>query len=409
MDFNDTPQEAEYRARAKAWLADNAPEFEVKGPLDLSDEKLDEDKKHAQAWQATKADARYAFITWPKEYGGGGGSPIEAVIYDQEEKQYTLPGAFFGIAPFAGPTLMTYATEEQKRRYVKKMARGEEIWCQLFSEPAAGSDLAGLRTRADRDGDDWIINGQKVWTSGAQYSDYALLVTRHDPTVPKHRGMTYFFFDMKSPGVEIVPIRQISGSSNFNEVFLNDVRIPDSQRLGDVGAGWRVALTTLMNERLATGRPLRPNVEDLLELAQSIELEDGPASENSAVREKMADWYARSQGLKYTRSRTVTALSRGQAPGPEASIHKLVMAAQQQDISSFGADLANMGGIVLDPDLAPARAMFQQAYLGSPGIRIAGGTDEILRNIIGERVLGLPGDIRIDKEPAFDQLPTGAA
>jgi acyl-CoA dehydrogenase len=305
------------------------------------------------------------------------------------------------------PTLLGYGSEEQRRRFLEPLWCGEEIWCQLFSEPAAGSDLAGLRTRAEKKGDGWVINGQKIWTSGAHYSDYGILVTRSDPNVPKHKGLTFFFLSMKSPGVEIRPIKQISGQSHFNEVFFTDVRIPDSQRLGPVGAGWQVSLTTLMNERLAVGDAPGPDFTEIFELARGLELEDGPAIKNPAVRDKLADWFVRAQGLKYTKFRTMTALSRGETPGPEASIGKLVSATKLQEIASFGMDLLGMGGVMTDEAALPANALFQQALLYSPALRIAGGSDEILRNIIAERVLGLPADVRVDKDLPFNQLPTG--
>ena len=227
-------------------------------------------------------------------------------------------------------------------------------------------------------------------------------MVRTDPNVPKHAGLTFFFLDMRSAGIEIRPIHQMSGASHFNEVFFTDVRVPDAQRLGAVGQGWQVSLTTLMNERLAVGEVHRPDVEDLLELARALML-----TGNAAVRERIAEWYARTQGLKFTRFRTMTALSRGQTPGPENSIHKLVNAGKLQDIASYGLDLMGMAGLVMDDDLAEAYAMFQQALLSSPSARIAGGSDEILRNIIAERVLGLPADIRVDKDRPFSQVPTG--
>jgi len=306
------------------------------------------------------------------------------------------------------PTMMAYARPEQLERYVTPALRGEEVWCQLFSEPAGGSDLAALRTRAERDGDDWVINGQKIWTSGAHLSDFGIIVVRTDPNVPKHEGLTFFFLDMKTPGIEIRPIHQMSGTSHFNEVFFTDVRVPDAQRLGAVGAGWRVSITTLMNERLAVGEVARPDVDDLVALSRSVIIDGQPAIRSSAVRERIAEWYARSQGLKFTRFRTMTAMSKGQTPGPENSIAKLVNASKLQDIASFGLDLMGNGGLVVDDDLTEAYGMFQSALLSSPSARIAGGSDEILRNIIAERVLGLPGDIRADKGMAFNKVPTGA-
>ena len=403
MDFNDTPDEAAFRAEARTFLQANAePKSRARPVLRLGD--LGGDAvAQCKAWQAKKADAGFAAITWPKRFGGREASPILQVIYHQEEENYAVPRGLFEIGlGMCIPTMMAYAQPEQLDRYVRPALRGEEVWCQLFSEPAGGSDLAALRTRAERDGDDWVINGQKIWTSGAHLSDFGIIVVRTDPNVPKHAGLSFFFLDMRSPGIEIRPIHQMSGASHFNEVFFTDVRVPDAQRLGAVGQGWQVSLTTLMNERLAVGEVHRPDVEDLLELARALML-----SGNAAVRERIADWYARTQGLKFTRFRTMTALSRGQTPGPENSIHKLVNASKLQDIASYGLDLMGMAGLVMDDDLAEAYAMFQQALLSSPSARIAGGSDEILRNIIAERVLGLPADIRVDKDRPFSQVPTG--
>lgn len=408
MDFNDTTAEAEFRTEARAWLAENAAVYGLAGTRRASEE-YKEGLALAREWQAKKAEAGYAVILWPKEFGGRAGTPIETAIYREEEAKYAVPRGFFEIGiGMAGPTMMSYATQEQNERYLPKMRSGEEAWCQLFSEPGAGSDLAGLKTRAIQEGDEWVINGSKVWTSGAHYSDYGILVVRHDPTLPKHRGLTYFFIDMHSPGIRIEPIKQISGSSNFCEVFFEDCRVPDSQRLGGIGDGWGVALTTLMNERLAVGDAPPPDADSLFTLAQELTIDGAPAIENVAVREKLADWYVQMQGLKFTKLRTMTALSRGQTPGPEASITKLVSASKLQDIGSFGMDLEGMGGILMDPDSVPLEAQFQGAFMGAPGFRIAGGTDEILRNIISERVLGLPPEIRVDKEKAFSALPTGA-
>jgi alkylation response protein AidB-like acyl-CoA dehydrogenase len=409
MDFEDTPQESLFRAEVRKFLSANA-EPRKPGTAEgyRSSQSAPGALERAKAWQAKKSAAGFAGITWPKEWGGRGGTPIEQVIYNQEEAQYAVPRGFFEIGlGMCIPTLATWGTPAQRERFAPPALRGEEIWCQLFSEPAAGSDLAGLRTRAEKQGDEWIVNGQKIWTSGAHYSDFGILVTRSDPAVPKHKGLTFFFLSMKSPGIEIRPIKQISGHSHFNEVFFSDVRIPDSQRLGPVGAGWQVSLTTLMNERLAVGDAPGPDFREIFDLVRRLELEDGPAIKNAAVRERLAQWYVRTQGLKYTKFRTMTRLSRGETPGPEASIGKLVSASKLQEIATFGMDLMGIAGIMADEAVMPANALFQQALLYSPALRIAGGSDEILRNIIAERVLGLPADVRVDKDVPFKELPTG--
>jgi alkylation response protein AidB-like acyl-CoA dehydrogenase len=408
MDFEDTPEEAEFRAGVRAFLAKAAkPRAPGTGMVYRAGNEDLEFRKRAKAWQASKAEAGYAGITWPSHWGGRGGSPIQQVIYDQEEARYAVPRGLFDIGlGMCIPTLCTWGTQEQRDRFAGKALRGEEIWCQLFSEPAAGSDLAGLRTRAEPDGSDWIINGEKIWTSGAHYCDYGVLVTRSDFSARKHEGMTYFFLDMRSPGIEIRPIRQMSGASHFNQVFFKDVRVPDSQRLGAVGQGWKVALTTLMNERYTIGARIGVGVEDIFELARRLEIGDGPALQNGSVRDKLADWYVASQGLKYANFRAISALSRGETPGPEASLGKLVNASMLQNIAAFAMDLMEEGGVLCDPELAPVAAAFQQTLLTSPASRIAGGSDEIMRNIIAERVLGLPAEIRMDKALPFNQLPT---
>jgi alkylation response protein AidB-like acyl-CoA dehydrogenase len=410
MDFEDTSDEAKFRAEVRRWLDDNG-----KAAAGDGDEMAERSDKafltRARAWQAKKAAAGYARITWPKEVGGYGGTPIQQVIFSQEEGKSRLAslGGPFGIGlGMCIPTLMAYGSKDAIGRYVKPALFGEEIWCQLFSEPAGGSDVAGLRTRAEKSGDTWTINGQKIWTTGAQISDYGILLTRTDPSVPKHKGLTMFYLSMKAPGVEVRPIKQASGGSGFNEVFFTDVKIPDSQRLGEVGQGWQVALTTLMHERLAVGGGQGGglDVNELMSLARSLELEDGPAIKNAAVRERVADWYVRSAGLKYTTYRTMTALSRGQQPGPEASIAKVVVAPKLQDLSAFAMELEGEAGALKGED-ALVHGAFQMGWMSAPGLRIAGGTDEILRNIIAERVLGLPQDVRVDKDVAFNKLPSG--
>jgi alkylation response protein AidB-like acyl-CoA dehydrogenase len=408
MDFNDTPEEAAFRAEARSWLEKNAEPKAGGFETWVGRYGEAEGLRRARDFQQRKAEAGFAAITWPQQYGGRGGTQIEQVIYSQEEAGYFVPRGYFEIGlGMCIPTLLAYATEEQKSRYVPRAVTGEEIWCQLFSEPAAGSDLAGLRTRAVLDGSEWVINGQKIWTSGAHFAHHGIIVTRSDPQAPKHKGLTFFFLDMRSPGIETRRIRQISGGSNFNEVFFTDVRVPDAQRLGAVGQGWGVSITTLMNERLAVGEVRGPDFDEIFALARTIELEDGPAVRDAAVRERLADWYVRQQGLRWTKFRTMTALSRGQTPGPENSIGKIVTASKLQEIASFALDLMDMAGAVSDPALAPVRGAFQDALLYAPAARIAGGTDEILKNIIAERVLALPSDLRVDKDVPFQDLSTG--
>jgi alkylation response protein AidB-like acyl-CoA dehydrogenase len=411
MDFEDSPEEAKFRAEVHAWLDANAKPRTRRDAGDMIEENgAAATMAASKAWQKKKAEVGYARITWPKGRGGIGGTPMQSIIFGQEESKYDVPtGGPFAIGlGMCIPTLMTYGSEEAKARYVKPAVEGTEIWCQLFSEPAGGSDVAGLRTKAERQGDTWVVNGSKIWTTGAQFSDYGILLTRTDPNVPKHKGLTMFYLSMKSPGVEIHPIKQASGGSGFNQIFFTDVKIPDSQRLGEVGQGWQVALTTLMHERLAVGGGQGGglDVPQLLQLARTLELEDGPAIKNAAVRERIADWYVKSAGLRYTTFRTMTALSRGQQPGPEASIAKVVVASKLQDLSAFAMDLEGEAGI-LQGENAPMNGLFQGGWLSSPGLRIAGGTDEILRNIIAERVLGLPQDIRVDKDIPFNKLPSG--
>jgi alkylation response protein AidB-like acyl-CoA dehydrogenase len=410
MDFEDSPEEAAFRAEVRKWLDANAKPRG--GKREVSAEEMENgaagEMAASKAWQKTKAKAGYARITWPKGMGGIGGTPMQSIIFGQEESKYDVAnGGPFAIGlGMCIPTLMAYGNEDAKKRYVWPAVQGDEIWCQLFSEPAGGSDVAGLRTKAEKKGDKWVINGSKIWTTGAQFSDYGIVLTRTDPNVPKHKGLTMFYISMKQPGVEVRPIKQASGGSGFNQIFFTDVEVPDSHRLGEVGQGWQVALTTLMHERLAVGGGTGGglDVPQLMSLARSLELEDGPAIKNAAVREKIADWYVKSAGLRYTTMRTMTALSKGQQPGPEASIAKLVVATKLQDLSAFAMDLEGETGIMQGAE-APMHGMFQGGWLSSPGLRIAGGTDEIMRNIIAERVLGLPQDIRVDKDVPFNKLP----
>jgi alkylation response protein AidB-like acyl-CoA dehydrogenase len=408
MDFNDSPEEAAYRQQVRTWLEANAPKRHVSADMEGDGDSM----PASRAWQAKKAAAGYACITWPKEWGGQGGNPIQSVIFAHEEASYPIPPNPYQIGlGMCVPTVMNFADEATKARFAGPAIRGEEIWCQLFSEPSGGSDVAAARTKAVRAADgsgDWLISGQKVWTTGAQFSDFGIVVVRTDPDVPKHKGLTMFWVDMKSPGIEVKPIHQMSGGSGFNEVFFTDVRVPDSQRLGAEGDGWKVSLVTLMNERLAVGGTTGAGWSQFLEAARKTPGLDGnSALKDNALREKLADWYVQAEGLKHTRNRTMTALSKGQTPGPESSIGKIISAVQMQELGNTAVEMLDQYGIINDPELALLHGAFQTSVMFAPGMRIAGGTDEILKNIIAERVLGLPGDIRVDKDVPFKDMPTG--
>lgn len=409
MNLDDTEEEAAFRREARAWIDAHAPKALA---ADLRRSTFDsvvlsnaDVVAEAKAWQGKKAAAGWACLQWPREYGGRGAGPLERVIWDQEEGVYAkLAGVFTVGHGMCGPTLLAYATPEQKLRYLPPLAAGAEIWCQMFSEPGAGSDLAGLRLRAERVGGEWLLNGQKIWTSAAHIADFGILLTRTDPAVPKHEGLTMFFVDMRAPGIEIRPIKQANGHFGFNEVFFTDLRVPDSQRLGPAGAGWRVSLTTLMNERLSIGTAMPTGFPELLQFCRTI----GPGGrrpiDDAAVRARLAHWAVRASGLKFTGYRSLSALSKGETPGPENSIGKLVAASMMQEIAAFAVDLQGLAGSLTDPFDAAEGGLFQAMLLRSAATRIEGGSDEILRNIIAERVLGLPQEHRPDKGIPFNRL-----
>jgi len=403
MDFNDTPDDAAYRARARDWLGANAQAYRDPPAQPQSRAEM---VGAARSWQKAKHAAGYTGITWPKSMGGQGLSPMHSIIFNQEQSRYHAPTELFAIGlGMCLPTVFTHGSPDVIARYVAPALSGDEVWCQLFSEPAAGSDLAGIRTKAVADGDDWIIDGQKVWTTNAHLSDYGIIVTRTDPSAPKHKGLTMFIVDMHAPGVEARPLKQMSGGSDFNEVFFTGVRVPDSHRIGAVGDGWKVSLTTLMNERLAVGgKPSHaPDYKLLMDFAARIETDTGPAMEQRDVRQRVAASYIADEGIKLTQLRALSALAKGEVPGPEQSISKVVVAKTMQDMAAFAMDLSEAGGFIT-AGAAPDLAKLQGSYLAAAGLRIAGGTDEILRNIIAERVLGLPGDMRPDKDTPFNAI-----
>ena len=407
MNFEDNPTEAQYREKVRAWIAANRPDMSHLAPEE-NRTWHPAHKEVARAWQGVKADAGYACLSWPKERGGGGGTQIEEAIFNQEEARAHIQFNYFmtGLNMLL-PALIEHSTDEASLARVPPAVRGEEIWCQLFSEPSSGSDSAGIRTAAVQEGGDWVINGQKVWNSGAQIADYGMVVARTDPTVPKHKGLTAFWLDMKTPGVEVRPIRMMSGDNELNEVFLTDVHIPDDQRVGEVGGGWKVVISTLMNERAALGSGTGLNWRDIMLLAGQVPSFEGTALEDPAFREWLADLYVDAEAIRLLSFRTLTALSHGKTPGPEGSAGKLLWSGLGGNLSSQALDILDHAGLMDDPNSAPMNGAFQHRFLWAPGLRLGGGTDEIMKNIIAERVLGLPGDPRVDKDVAFRDIPRG--
>lgn len=402
MDFNDTPEEAAFRKLARTWLADNAPDHILIQGEKLSDK---EEVRRGRAWQRRLADGGYAGIALPKAVGGRGGTTLEAVLFAEEEARYPLPkGPYIGIGQgMALAAILNHGTPDQIEKFVAPTLRGDFTWCQLFSEPGAGSDLAAVRTRAvrERGEGDWIVDGQKVWSSWAHEADWGLLLARSDPKVPKHRGLTFFIVDMRTPGIELRPIRQISGASDFNETFMTELRVPDTCRLGAVGEGWRVAMTVLGSERLNSGEeePTRSAAE-LIEYARTLPHGDGVALDSSAVRLTLATAYAQEQAERHFQARMRTFWSRGEDPGALPAIKKLSFAGRLQRMSGAAMELR---GIAHEPDDAFA-GLVDLDYLWSVVMRIAGGADEVLRNQLAERVLGMPPEVRLDKDVPFHEL-----
>ena len=347
----------------------------------------------ARHWAQSLFDAGFGWITGPPVYGGRGLPRRYQRIYDSAAAEYRFPSqSVYGIGlGMVAPTILAHATDEVKEAYLRRMHRGDIVACQLFSEPGSGSDLASLQSRAERDGDEWVVNGQKVWTSGAQLSDIGEIICRTDPTLPKHRGLTGFVIDMHAPGVEVRPLRQMTGGASFNEVFFTDVRVPDSHRLGEVNGGWTVALTTLMNERAAIGGggggATLTGVNRLIELCRAMGRSGDPL-----VRQKLATVIIQSRVAAYTTARSMAAVSVGQAPGPELSLAKM-------GLTEAMLRTNELLSLVLGPALVADSGQWgtyawSHYILGVPGMRVAGGTDEVLRNIVGERVLGLPKEPR---------------
>jgi alkylation response protein AidB-like acyl-CoA dehydrogenase len=378
VQLRDSPEEAAFREEVRAWLADNLTD-DLRGRRGGA-ARFEE---WGREWSSRLGEAGYAALTWPKEYGGGGAPYSHQAILLEELARSQAPGhiGVIGLG-MAGPTIIVHGTDEQKARYLPKILSAEEIWCQGFSEPGAGSDLASVRTRADlRDGR-YVVNGQKVWSSYAHLADWCILVTLSDPDAPRYQGLTYLLVDMHSPGVEVRPLTQITGEAEFNEIFFADVEVPVENVIGEPGQGWQVAMTTLMHERAALGFALSGAFEvavgKLLELARDRELDD-------RLRDRIAGTWVELQALKWTNYRALTRLMETGAPGPEASVPKLHWSEANQRLGKLALELLGPEAQVMDGD-----GYWQWLQLRSRGNTIEAGTSEILRNIIAERVLGLP-------------------
>jgi acyl-CoA dehydrogenase len=404
MDFEDTPEEAAFRAEARAWLDANAkPKVDAEQRISVVGGYRDDPASivEAKRWQATLAEAGWAAIHWPAAYGGRDASALESTVLFEELARYDVPDTLFSIGvAMIGPTLIAHGTDAQKDSYLQAMRRGEEIWCQLWSEPDAGSDLAALRTRAERDGDEYVLNGQKVWTSGAHYCDLGLGIFRTDPTAPKHKGISCFVVDLRTPGITIRPLRQITGAAHFNEVFFEDARIPAANLVGDLHDGWRVARTTLMNERHATGSlgSSQSAFDALAGLARSV-----GAAGDPVVRQQLARVFTAGRLFDLTNARVRTSMAKGGIPGVEGSILKLAIAQLGTAVADLGMALLGAGGALVGDD-APEAGRWPEALLGAFAMHIGGGTDEVQRNIIGEMVLGLPREPDKSREVAFRDL-----
>jgi alkylation response protein AidB-like acyl-CoA dehydrogenase len=413
--IDDTPEQAAFREGFRAWVRTVLSEGWVTAIESGDDDAYAVARSEAEkgGWNPFLFTAQigasgYAAPLWPSEYGGMSAETWAVRVVREELERYRLPTVSANIlgVGLAGPTLIEHGTPAQKERYLRKILTGEEIWCQLFSEPGSGSDLASVGTRAVRDGDEWVVNGQKVWTSIAQLSQFGMLVARTDPNVPKHEGLSYFILDMRTPGVEVRPLTQLTGSAEFNEVYFTDVRIPDENRVGAVGDGWRVSRTTLMNERVTlsgisldtiafTGGTRRDPWQSFVDSV--------PDRSDPRTRQAIAQFYIEQQVKEITSFRAAAARQRGAEPGPEGSISKVFNAEYNQRRSSWLVGQRGMAGIAWEKGDNDAEAK-AHSFLRARANTIEGGTSEILRNMIGERVLGLPREPEPDKDLAWSEL-----
>jgi alkylation response protein AidB-like acyl-CoA dehydrogenase len=394
VDFTLTPEQQAFRERVRVWLEANIPrEWKSMGATEVP---RPEAYELLRKWQAKLHEGGFIGVTWPKEYGGQGLTFMEEMILHQEMSLQKAPPMLnvLGVG-MAGPTIIAYGTEEQKKRYPAKILSCEEIWCQGYSEPNSGSDLAALQTRAVKDGEHYVINGQKVWTSLAHMSDWMMLLARTDPDAPKHKGITYFLLDMHAPGVTVKPLKQMTGDAEFNEVFFDNVRVHERQVLGEVNNGWAVGLTTLMYERLALGFGLqvrlRIALESLIEMGRRVEKTGRAVTRDPLLRQKLAQLWIDTEALKYTGARAITRLLKGELPGPEASAGKMGWVETHQKLQELAMEIEGpYSQFIKGSDRAIDGGVWQYGFLRSRANSIEGGTTEIQKNIIGERVLGLP-------------------
>ncbi len=395
MDFNYSETAQAFRREFRAWLEANLSRRSHSNGLhgefmhgESSDWAL-----HL-AWHKKMHAAGWVGISWPREYGGRGASLEQQVVYAEELARTGAPGLVNGIGiGLVGPTLMHWGTEEQKKRFVPKILSADEIWCQGYSEPNAGSDVASLQTRAIEEGDYFIVNGQKVWTSGAHHADWCILLTRTDPEAPKHKGISYLLVDMHSPGITVRPLVQITGERGFNEVFFEDVRVPKKNLVGPKNHGWQVAVTTLMFERtgIAVGRDLSGQVQDLAELAKRLRYNGASAWDNTSARQKIAGFACEAAALRYSNLRQLTRRLKGLPPGPEGSAGKLTASELNLRMMKFAMELLGpYAQLEHKSPFAEDSGKWLYKMLAARALTIAGGTSEIQHNIIGERVLGLP-------------------
>ena len=401
MDLNYTAQDQEYRKTVRAWLKENIPGHRL------------ETQDQRKQWHRTLYDAGFIGMDWPKEYGGREARPVEQAIVSEELARAKAPTGVkeLGIS-IVGPTLIHHGTDEQKERFLRTMLTGEEVWCQLYSEPNAGSDLASLRCRADREGDTFVINGQKVWTSGAEFADWGLMLARTDRSAPKHLGISCILIDMRAEGIEIRPLRQMTGSSEFSEVFFTDVRVPVSNLVGEMNAGWQIAQTTLSYERggnmLRRVAHLQSDFTRLMDLSREVQRDGKPLIEEPRMRARMGQIYSEIEVLRYASLRLLSKLEQGERPGPEASVSKLHYSELEVQVQELFAEILGPYARLSDAEHGDFHMNYSDIGDGDDGTWafklmfsrsgiIYSGSSQIQKNVIGERVLGLPKEIRADR------------